>query len=182
MCTNAAETAYNLLLAEEPTIKAILTLEGVAGTTQAIAALAAYNSALTLLQSWVPGTTSQNIIQVLSDLQVIITALPIPPLYQLITDAVLAGIITVMGLVTGNSPAPAPVPAALPEGVTALMVQQDHERATMAEYSIKAQALVPFYKIQTRATWLPERHPDAQYRACVNKAVEVSGAPASFRL
>lgn len=181
MCQNAEKTVYEVLAAEEPTIKSILTLEGVANTPAATNALAAYDLALTNLQSWVPGSPSQDAIEVLDDAQTALADLGplIPQPYGILLQAVLAGIVLAIGMVTGNSPAPATVP---PQGVSAKEVQQNHEHDTLVNYSAQAQALVPFYKIQTRATWLPERHPAAQYNACWNKAVEISGAPASFKV
>jgi hypothetical protein len=182
MCQNAEKTVYEVLAAEEPTIKSILTLEGVADTPAATNALTAYDQALADLQSWVPGSPSQDAIEVLDDAQEAITALGplVPQPYGILLQTALAGIVLAIGMVTGNSPAP--TPASLPDGVTADQVQQDHERDTMATYSVSAQALVPFYKIQTRGTWLPERHPAEQYKACWNKAVELSGAPTSFKV
>jgi len=180
MCKNAQKTAYDLLLAEEPTIKNILTLEGVAGTPQAVLALSAYDQALTDLADWVPGTASQDVLEALADVQTAIPALPIPVQYQLLGNTIVAAIITVIAVVTGNSPAASAEP--LPEGVDYEEAQQDNERATIAIYTPRAQALVPFYKLKTRATWLPERTPKAQYKACWNKAVQISAAPDAFKL
>ena len=184
MCQNAQSTAYAILSAEEPEIKSILTIEGVANTPQATTALQAYDLALADLKNWTPGTVSQETIEVLTDLQTAITALTplVPPTYALLINAVLAAIITVLGIVSGNSPAPAVTASVVPAGVTAAEVQADHERATMTTYAARAQSLVPFYKIKTRGTWLPERSPVAQNKACWNKAVEITGAPESFKV
>ena len=175
MCKNAQQTAYDVLVAVEPELKSILTIAGVVNTPQAVTALAAYDQAVTDLKNWVPGTPSQDVIEVLTDVQLAVSALTpmIPATDALLINAVLAAVVTVIGLVTGNSPAPAP--AALVDGVTPEDMQSDHERTTMAVYTQRAQSLVPFYKIKTRATWLPERRPDAQAKACWNKACDLTG-------
>ena len=175
MCQNANKTAASVLAGIEPEIKSILSIEGVANTKQATTALAAYDQAVTDLNAWQPGTIAQDLIQVLDDLQVAIQALPIPPAYQLLSSAILAGVVTVIGIVTGNSPAPAL--GSLPEGVDAATVQADHERAVMATYAVRAQDLVPWYRIKTRATWLPERRPAVQQRECWNKGCDLTGTP-----
>ncbi len=174
MCQNATKTAYAVLSGIEPQIKAILTIEGIANTPQATTALAAYDQALADLNAWTQGTPAQDVIQVLDDLEVAVQALPIPTAYQLLVSTILAGIVTVIGIVTGNSPAP---PVASIQGIDLAAVQQDHERATMARYSVRAQDLVPFYRIKTRATWLPEREPATQQKHCWNKACALSSTP-----
>lgn len=177
MCQNATKTAYAVLAGVEPELKSILTIEGVANTPQATAALTAYDQALADLKNWTPGTPSQDLIQVLNDLQIAIPALPIPPQYQLLSSAILAAVVTVIGIVTGNSPAQ-PVAVAAGEAAPDMAeVQADHERATMAEFTVRAQSLVPFYKIRTRATFLPGRTPTEQQKACWNKACDLSNAP-----
>jgi hypothetical protein len=175
MCQNIEKTVLNLMVAEEPEVKAILSIAGVVDTPAATAALNAYNEAITDLETWTPGTASQEAIELIEDAETAFDALPIPTTDKVLVDAVIAVFITAIGLISGNTAVP--TPTTLPEGVTAADVQVNHQQATMTTYFARAQARVPFYRIKTRATWLPERTVGAQAKACWNKACDLADAP-----
>jgi hypothetical protein len=179
MCENAAKTVGSVLKAAEPDLRDILTITGVAGTPQAAAALQAYDQAETDLLNWTQGDAPEEAIQILTDAQAAVSALTplIPTTDALLINVVLAAIIVAIGIVTGNSPAP----AAVHEGVTPEMVQADHERATMVDYTDRVRTLVPFYKVETRATWLPGRSPADQINKAWKQACTLTNHPEFIR-
>lgn len=180
MCKNATATAASLMAAIEPTIKNLLTVTNLLNTPQGAAAIKAYDAALAALQSWKSGTPAQDVLEVISDFQVAFNALPIPAAYSALVNIILAGVETVIGVLTANSPvqsAPAvgdPVAgekfAASDEEITAM-----HQVHTAADTTAKVQALVPGFK---RSIW---HSPESQYTKAWNGAVDDGGFPAELK-
>lgn len=173
MCKNATKTAYTLMAAIEPTIKSILSLAGLSNTDNGVAAINAYDAALAALKTWQSGTASQNVLQLIEDFQTVFNTLPIPDTYKTLANIVLAGIETVIGVVTANSPA---------ENTTTEAVeaheetQAMHAAAVVADTTAKVQALVPSFK---RSIW---HSPESQYESTWNKAVDDGGFDQSLKV
>jgi hypothetical protein len=171
MCQNAAGTAASLLKAIEPTLVSLLTLEGILSTPQGTAAINAYNAALAALQNWKSGTTAQNVLQLLGDFQTVFNTLPLPITVSTLANIILAGIETVIGVLTANSPAPA-----APAGTLALAEPQAmHQAAVAADTVTKVHALVPGIKLSRFHS------ADVQYNKAWNSAVDSGGFPASLK-
>jgi hypothetical protein len=173
MCQNATKTAATLMAAIEPTIKSLLTLTGQANTPNGIAAINAYDDALVALQNWQSGTAAQNVLELITAFQTVYNSLPIPSEYLVLGNIILAGIETVIGVVTANSPAPvahADATASWEER------QAMHQAAVSADTSAKVQALVPGFK---RSIWHTPAH---QYNEAWNKAVVAGGFPATLQV
>ena len=134
MCKNAAATVANLMAGIEPTLVNLLTDLGIASTPDGEAAINAYNAALNAVQNWVPGTSAQDAIQVIAAFTAVFNTLPFPPEVKLLVDTISAGIQVVIGILKGNSPAPAPASA------------EDHQEAVAAETQAKVAALIPGFK------------------------------------
>jgi hypothetical protein len=144
MCQNAEKNAAELLAAIKPTITEVLTLAGVANTPQAAAALEAYDEAETDLANWQKGTPATEAIEAITDLQTAINALPIPTQYQALINIILAGLETVIGVVTANSPAPAPAADAT---VAPEDAQDTHMATVAAATADKVHTLIPGIKL-----------------------------------
>lgn len=180
MCQNAVKTAGSLMAAIEPTIKSLLTVTGVINTPEGEAAIAAYDAALAATQNWVSGTPAQDALQLIGDFQTafnaVVALLPLPPLYTALINIILAGVETVIGVLTANSPAPtAPTPvvgsaAAAPEEVQAM-----HVAHTIADTTTKVQTLVPGFK---RSIW---HSPASQYKTAWNNAVDAGNFPQELK-
>jgi len=104
MCKNASATVASLMAAIEPTLVELLTVLGVADTPEGQAAINAYNAALAAVEAWKPGTTAQDVIQVINAFMQIFNTLPIPAVAKSLADIIAAGIAVVIGILTGNSP------------------------------------------------------------------------------
>jgi len=167
MCQNATKTAASLMTAIEPTLVQLLTLEGVATTTAGVAAINAFNAADQALAAWVPGTTSQTIIQLIDAFTTVFATLPLPPADAELADLISAGIVTVIGVISANSPAPA-----APAGVATASVEEtqaQHQVEVIHETTAKVNALVPGFK---RSIFTSPAH---QYKNEWNKTVEHLG-------
>jgi hypothetical protein len=173
MCTNAVKTAGDLMAAIEPTIKSLLTETGLINTPEAQTALTEYDAALAAVQGWVSGTPAQETIEAIGIFETAFNALPIPALYKTLADLVLAGITTVIGVLTANSPAPtAPAEAtAAPEDV-----QTAHVVSTIADTTEKVQTLVPGFK---RSIW---HSAASQYKTAWDNAVDQGGFPQTLKV
>jgi hypothetical protein len=173
VCKNAQATAASLMTAIRPTIVSLLTLEGVAGTTEATAALAAYDAAETAIQSWTPGSAATEVLEVIGDLQTALAALPLPQNAIVLLNTILAGVSVVIGVISANSPAPAaPTDStATPEDITAA-----HQADVAATTAQKVTALVPGFKRSIFHT------PESQYKSAWNSAVTLGGFPASMKV
>ena len=173
MCVNATKTAASLMAAIEPTIKSLLTETNLISTPEGIAAMKAYDAALLALQSWKSGTTAQNVLQLIGDFQTVFNALPLPTTVSVLANIILAGIETVIGVLTANSPAPAaPVGASL----AAEDAQAFHQAHVAAETSAKVAVLVPGFK---RSIF---HSPESQYTKAWNGAVASGGFPANMKV
>jgi hypothetical protein len=167
MCTNATKTAANLMLAIEPTLTSFLNLLGVGNTPAGLAAIAAFDTAQKAVAAWVPGSTSQDVIQVLDAFETVFSALPVPAEAKTLADLIIAGVVTVIGVITGNSPAPVAAPA----DATASdeEVQAGHAIATAKATEARVQTLVPGFK---RLIW---HSAASQYKSQWNKSVAALG-------
>ena len=174
MCKNAMKTAASVMAAIEPTIKNLLSLIGQTDTVAGLAAIAAYNAALTALQNWQSGTPAQTVLELISALQAafnaVTTAVPISPAIQALVNVILAGIETVIGIVTANSPAP------LSTEETHEETQAMHQAAVAADTTAKVQTLVPGFK---RSIF---HSPESQYDNAWNKAVDAGGFDSSLKV
>ena len=179
MCTNAAKTAGNLMAAEEPTLVSLLTESGLVNTPDGISAVTAYNAAEAALESWKSGTDAQNILELIGAAQSIITVLPIPPLYATLVNLVLGGIAAAVGIITANSPAPAPTAAdgAVTPQITAA-AQTFHAHAVGANTEATVEALagvkVSFWD-KARAAAGDTNVAAGRYKSEWNKAVDTGG-------
>ena len=175
MCKNAMKTAASVMAAIEPTIKNLLSLIGQTDTATGLAAIAAYNAALTALENWQSGTSAQTVLELISALQAsfnaVTAAVPISPAIQALVNVILAGIETVIGIVTANSPAPdsTEVPAHAE-------TQAMHQAAVAADTQAKVQALVPGFK---RSIF---HSPESQYDNAWNNAVDAGGFDPSLKV
>jgi hypothetical protein len=177
MCVNAQKTAGDLLAAIEPTINSLLTEANLANTTEGKAAVAAYDSAVTDLQDWTPGTPATEVLKVIEDFQIAFNALPLPTTVQTLTNIILAGVETVIGVITANSPAPAAPATTTAAGplVAHADVQAAHQVEVVAATTAKVQTLVPGFK---RSVW----HSAAtQYKNTWNDAVKKGKFPATLK-
>lgn len=167
MCQNAAKTAGGVMAAIEPELKSLLAGTGQLNTPNGIAAINAYEAADKVLLAWTPGTNAQNVIQVIGAFTTVFNTLPIPDNYKLYADVISAGIVTVIGIVTGNSPAPAP-----PAGVVAHEETQAMYAAEVASMTAeKVQRLVPTFQ---RSIF---HSPESQSKKTWNNLVDTNPAP-----
>lgn len=134
MCKNAAATVANLMSEMEPTLVDLLTELGIASTPDGQTAINAYNAALAAVQNWVPGTSAQDAIQVIAAFTAVFNTLPIPTEVKLLADTILAGIQVVIGILKGNSPAPAPATV------------EAHQESVANETQANVAALIPGFK------------------------------------
>lgn len=172
MCPNGQKTAAALMAAITPTINSLLTFAGLASTPAAVAALAAWQSAITAVQNWTPGTASQDALEAIADFQTAFSALPLPPAVELLTNTILSGVAAVIGVISANSPAPA-----APAGTAPVEEPQAmHQAAVAAETVKQIHALVPGIK-------LSRFHPAAeQYTAAWNRGVDEADLPVSLKV
>jgi hypothetical protein len=103
MCKNAASTLAALMGGIEPTLINLLTVLGIADTPEGQAAISAYNAALLAVENWKPGTSAQDVIQVIDAFTQILNALPVPTDAKSLIDIISAGIVIVIGILTGNA-------------------------------------------------------------------------------
>jgi len=177
MCANAEKTAYDVLFEAEPWFKEILQYTGQTTTTVGLAAVAAYDAALTALQGWQSGTVSQNVIAIINDLQTafnaVMSALPAGTLtleVQGLINVVIGVILTVLNIVTGNSPKPAAFKG----------TQHEYEDHVMATGMAQVQALVPDFKVSVWRSIIPGFSPADQAKRAWKHYVKAGGFPASW--
>jgi hypothetical protein len=111
MCKAANKTAAALMTAIEPELKSLLTFLGIASTPEGVAAINAYDAALAAVEAWTPGTTSADVVQVVNAFTQVFNTLPIPAAVKTLADLISAAVVTVITVITANSPAPAPAVA-----------------------------------------------------------------------
>jgi hypothetical protein len=142
MCTNVTSTVSAAMTALRPMLVSVLTVLGVASSQNGLAALAAFDAADAALANWKQGTSAQTVIQLIDAFtaayNAVTTAIPVPPELSALVNIFAAGIVTVIGLVTANAPAPV---AATPETVS---LYQAH---VAADTTAKVQVLIPGYKV-----------------------------------
>lgn len=176
MCTNAVKTAASLMQAIEPTLKSLLMYANVINTPEGQAAIDAYNAALAAVQGWKQGTATQNVLQIIGDFQEVFNALPLQSNVMQLANIILAGVETVIGVITANSPAPAAAHMmAAEEQASHEEVQAMHAEAVIAHTTGKVQTLVPGFQ---RSIW---KKPEKQYKDTWNKAVEEGKFPESLK-
>lgn len=149
MCQNAQKTIINLMAELEPSLIALGNAAGLNNNPDFQTAIKAYNTALTAVENWKSGTPAQDVIQVIQALEAAVQILPIPPQYQVLVNIILAGIATVIGVLSANSPAPIPVPSAGADA-TPEETQAQHQAEVIHETTVKVQHLVPSFK---RSIW-----------------------------
>jgi hypothetical protein len=135
-----------------------------------------YNAALTAIENWKSGTAAQDVIQVINDLEAGLTALSalIPAPLLTLLNIILAGVATVIAVVTANSPNPTPIPAGADATPEESQAQYQHQ--VIHEVTLKVQKLVPGYK---RSIW----HSAAtQYKNTWNSAVKTGSFPPAMLL
>jgi hypothetical protein len=103
MCKNASASIAALMAAIEPTLINLLTLLGIASTPEGQAAINAYNVALQAVENWKPGTSAQDVIQVINAFTQVFNTLPIPVEAKSLADIISAGIVVIIGILTGNA-------------------------------------------------------------------------------
>lgn len=160
MCKNATKTAASLMSAIEPTLINLLTLLGIANTPDGQSAIAAYDAALKAVENWVPGTTAQDVVETINAFTQIFNMLPIPSDAKMLADLISAGLITVIGVLTANAPAPTTHAQGHEEVQAAHVALVAHDTATAVE------ALVPGFKRSIFTS------PSKQYENTWNRAVE----------
>ena len=165
MCKNAESTALTLAEGIEPTVIQILTLEGLASSTEGQAAINAFNTLITSLKTWQPGTGAQDVIQAIDAFTAVFNVLPFPDTDKTLVDIVVAGVTTLIGILTANSPAPAP-PAGQTITASPEVLQQAHASTVETDTAAKVAALVPGFK---RSRF---HSPEWQYRKAWNTAVK----------
>jgi hypothetical protein len=174
MCTNATKTSASLMQAIEPTLKSLLSFAGLLNTAAATAAINAYDSALAAIEAWTPGTTAHDVLQLVGDFQTIFSALPLPLTVETLGNIIMAGIETVIGVLTANSPAPAAIIAGT-EDATAEETQVAWQAHVVSQTTAKVTTLVPTFK---RSIW----HSAAkQYQTAWNSAVDKGGFPHALK-
>jgi hypothetical protein len=160
------------MAAIEPTLKSLLTYAKLLDTPEGQAAIAAYDAALVAVQGWKSGTPAQNVLTLIGDFQTVFATLPIPANVETLVNIILAGIETVIGVLTANSPAPGPTvgvaksDAASPEERTAL-----YQVHVIAETTAKVKTLVPTFQ---RSFWHSASY---QYKKTWNDQLTIGGFP-----
>jgi hypothetical protein len=165
MCQKAAETAGALLAGLEPELLSLLTVTKLADTAAGQDVVAAYNAAAAALQNWKSGTVAQDVIEALNDLQTVFAALPLPPAFEVFGNIIIGSVVTIIGIVTANSPAPAAAEDAGVDAATAEETQAHWQAQVAADTTAKVQALVPTFK---RSIF---HSPVSQQRKAWNEAV-----------
>jgi hypothetical protein len=166
MCSNAASTVAALMGAIEPSLVDLLTVLGIADTPQGQAAITAYNAALSAVQNWKSGTSAQDVIQVINAFTLVFNTLPIPADAKTLADIISAGIVVVIGVLTGNSPVPAPIPGDASKEES----QASHAISAAQDAEAKVEALIPGFK---RSHF---HSPASQFKTAWNKQVALSAA------
>jgi len=171
MCKNAVSTASSLMLAIEPTLVDLLTVTGIANTPDGEAAIKAFDAAQSSLSDWTPGTPATTVIEALDAFTAVFAVLPLPTEYKALEGIISAGIVTVIGVVTANSPAPTSDTSQ--KTASEEESQGAHIAHVASETAKKVTELVPGFK---RSIFTSPAH---QYKNEWNKAVENMGPAAA---
>ena len=180
MCQNAEKTAAELMQEIEPTLVSLLELEGIANTPDGQAAINAYNAALTAVQNWVPGTTSQTVVQLINAFTAVFDTLPIPTEAIGLENLIAAGVVTVITVITANSPTTAATSAseqgASAEEIAKVQEIGAHEIANSGEAQVeKLTGLKASAWDKARAALGDTHVAAARYRSEWNKGCETMG-------
>jgi len=102
MCTNATKTAAALMAGIRPTLVSFLALENVPATT-VTEVLAAYDAANTAVADWVPGSSSQTVVQAVEAVDAVFNTLPVPDSDKALAGLITAGLASVVAIIEANS-------------------------------------------------------------------------------
>jgi len=177
MCLNAQPKVVGLMKAIRPTILSLLAFLGQTSTPAGVAVINAYDAALAAVEAWKSGTSAENALQLIGDLQVVfnafVQALPVVPQNVVVLiNIILAGLEAVVGMLAGNSPvteAPADATASAEE------IQEQHQLHVAYDTKAKVGTLVPDFQFS------PWHSPASQYNKTWNKGVDEGGFPASMK-
>jgi len=177
MCTNANKTAASLMLVIEPTLKSLLTFTNLITTPEGQLVMDEYDAALTAVQNWKSGTPAQVVLEIIGDFQLGFNKLPLLPSVKTLTNIILAGVETVIGILTANSSAPAgPAEVLAPEDIPSKEeAHAMHQAHTIIETTAKVKVLVPSFK---RSIW---HSPATQYNRAWDQAAEAGNFPPALR-
>jgi hypothetical protein len=108
MCKEAAPTISAVLVDIRPTIVDVETILGVVNTPDGQASMVAYDAIAADFANWVPGTSAQTVIQAIQDFtsgfNAVVAAIPVvPPEVAAMIDTISAGLVIVIGLLSGNA-------------------------------------------------------------------------------
>jgi hypothetical protein len=134
MCKSVVATLGNVMAAIEPTLVSVETATGIINTAAGQDSIAAYKAALAAVEAWVPGTTSQDVVQVIGAFTQVFDVLPFPPEVELLVNTISAGIVVVINILAANSPAPAGTVAAA------------HQEAVAADAQARVAVLLPGFR------------------------------------
>jgi hypothetical protein len=183
MCKNAAGQISTTMIAIRPTVVSVLTILNVVNSEQGKAALSAFDAAQAALANWTSGSDAADVIQLIdaftSVFNAVTTSVPIPVEITALIDVISAGLVTVIGLLTANSPAP-PVTAeeanAETVGVETPALYQTHVATETQE---KVAKLIPGFKVSIwdkgRAALGDHTVVANEYKHHWNQAVEKAG-------
>lgn len=181
MCQNAQKSAISLMSAIEPTLTELFTQTGIAGTTVAQTVVSEYDAALTAVENWTSGTAAQDAIQVInafeSGVSTLTTAIPSLASVGDLVNIILAGIATVIAVLTANSPADTTDDNSTVETAADPEVATAHYQAEVAiQAEAKVKTLAPKFKrsIFHSITW--------NYEKAWNDQVAAGDHPASLKV
>lgn len=166
MCQNAEKTAGALMVSIRPTVVSFMTVEGVSAAEQT-EVLATYDAAQNAVSNWQPGTGAQTVIELLNAFTQVFDTLPVPQSDIVLANLIEAGIVTVIGVLTANSPAP---PNTTTEATaTPEEMQAAHASMVAHDTVVKIHKLAPGIKL---SKFHSASH---QYTEAWNKQVEAIG-------
>jgi hypothetical protein len=168
MCANAEKTIGNVMEAIEPDVVELLTIEGISGTPNGVAAIDAYNAAEQAALNWVPGTTAETVTEAINAFTDIFNTLPFPATAKGIVDAISAGIAMVVSIIAGNSPPPV-AGASLEAHVEAVSVAAEAQVTKLTGYK-------PSFWDKARAFAGDTTVVSSRYKEQVRKAAKAAGA------
>jgi hypothetical protein len=139
MCQSAAKDASGVLSTLEPELESFLTFEKVS-TAEATLLISQYKEAEADLLNWTPGTAGQDIVELLTDVDSALNALPLPQSDLFLANVFFAAVTGVIGVIEAHEPAST--------GTTAQPNAQGlHAAAIASTASSKVQSLVPEFKL-----------------------------------
>jgi hypothetical protein len=176
MCPNPKSTAISLLAAIQETAISLGNEAGISNNPAFETVIHEMTVTESAIQNWTPGNVGQDAVQVINVLESAVTTLsqtvPAVAPYVNLINIILAGIATVIGIVTANSSTPTATEASTASPAEATAAFQAH---VVADTSAKVTALVPGFK---RSIW---HTPAVQYKNTWNKAVENANMPVTLK-